>query len=170
MRLRKAPCSVHLSTRTILKIFGQKLISHKGSERVIFESRKVIFLHYPKTGGNSIQDALRDYSEDSLVIKNKKQDGKERFELRSKKYPKLTKHSNLNQYKKAIGRDFINYKIFCTTRNPWDRLISFYFSPHSGRTQWQREEFVNFIKSSPTLEDYIWVKKYFFLGVKFLVM
>ena len=42
----------------------------------------LLFLHIPKTAGNSIQNILRDYSEDEIVARGG-QDGLERFEVRA---------------------------------------------------------------------------------------
>lgn len=77
---------------------------------MIFEPQKTIFIHYPKTGGNSIQDALREYSSDQIVTVGKHQDGVERFEVRNEKFKNLVKHSKLNDYYKALGKDLYNYK------------------------------------------------------------
>ena len=43
--------------------------------------KSFLFIHIPKTAGNSIQSVLRDYSEDQLVASRKEQDGIERFGL-----------------------------------------------------------------------------------------
>ena len=56
-----------------------------------------LFVHIPKTAGNSIQSVLRDYSEDELVALRDEQDGIERFGLRNPKY-KIKKHSTLAEY------------------------------------------------------------------------
>jgi hypothetical protein len=53
---------------------------------MIFEKKQIIFIHYPKTAGNSIQDALRQYTNDKLVTLTKYQDGVERFEVRNEKF------------------------------------------------------------------------------------
>jgi hypothetical protein len=59
--------------------------------------KRFLFVHIPKTAGNSIQSVLRDYSEDQLVALRKEQDGIERFGLRNPKY-KVKKHSTLSEY------------------------------------------------------------------------
>src|SRR5581483_11504032 len=48
--------------------------------------KRFLFVHVPKTAGNSIQSVLRDYSEDELVALRGEQDGIERFGLRNPKY------------------------------------------------------------------------------------
>ena len=100
--------------------------------------KKFLFIHVPKTGGNSIQNILRDYSEDEIVTLAKHQDGVERFEVRNSKYA-ITKHSTLAHYKFVLDASTYHslYK-FATIRNPWDLLISYYFSPHRGITGIER--------------------------------
>ncbi|MDF1695709.1 MAG: hypothetical protein P1U56_07765 [Saprospiraceae bacterium] len=48
--------------------------------------KKFLFIHYPKTGGNSVQNILKTYSEDKIILTAKHQDGKERFEIRNDVY------------------------------------------------------------------------------------
>ncbi len=42
-----------------------------------------LFIHLPKTAGNSIQGNLQHYSEDDVVCLNDLQDGIERVEIRN---------------------------------------------------------------------------------------
>ena len=50
---------------------------------MIGTSRSFLFIHIPKTGGNSIASALEPWADDQRVI-NGGQDGVDRFELRNK--------------------------------------------------------------------------------------
>lgn len=126
---------------------------------MIFDEKKVIFLHYPKTGGNSIQDALREYCTDKIITLGNHQDGFERFEVRNESYKKLVKHSSLQDYYNAIGEDIYYYKIFITIRNPFDRMVSFYFSPHRGDVRYERNDFAQFIKNVKPLEKFIYLEE-----------
>ena len=126
---------------------------------MIFDEKKVIFMHYPKTGGNSIQDALREHASDKIAATANHQDGFERFEVRNEKYKNLVKHSSLQDYYDAIGRDILNYKVYVTIRNPFDRLVSFYFSPHRGDVRYERNDFAQFIGKIASLEEFIYLKK-----------
>lgn len=117
--------------------------------------RSFLYLHIPKTGGNSIQDALRSYSDDRLVSLAPHQDGVERFELRSDRY-RTQKHSTLGDYLREYGPVLFDslYRFSCA-RNPWDRVVSFYFSPHRGRVQWSRDDFLGFVPTVPPMQHYL---------------
>jgi hypothetical protein len=113
-----------------------------------------IFIHLPKTAGNSIQSNLQKYSEDDIVCLNDLHDGVERFEIRNQ-FAGIHKHSSLGDYQKALQPElFRRLYIVSTIRNPWERLISFYFSPHRRVSTWNRDEFIQLIgnvKSLPAL-------------------
>ena len=129
---------------------------------MIFKKNKVIFLHYPKTGGNSIQDALRSFSEDHIISPAAHQDGVERFEVRNAEHKNLRKHSTLQDYYNALGKDLFTYTTFINIRNPFDRMVSFYFSPHRGNVHFDRDAFAQFIKTIPPIENYISIQKSLF--------
>lgn len=114
-----------------------------------------LFIHVPKTGGNSIQNILADYSEDTLTDDEAHQDGIERFELRNSTY-KLKKHSKLTRYRKVLPAKLYQQLFkFATIRNPWDKMISLYFSPHRGTDRWDRDSFIQLVGNAPTLQDFV---------------
>jgi len=122
------------------------MISHK---------KNFIFIHVPKTGGNSLQNVLRKYSEDRIVCRNKNQDGVERFGVVNPIY-NTVKHSRLSHYRRAMPpRLFDGMMKFATVRNPWDMLVSGYLSPNQGSTKWDPEVFEAMIERTPTLRDFI---------------
>ena len=114
-----------------------------------------LFVHIPKTAGNSIQTALRDYSEDQLVALRKEQDGIERFGLRNPNY-KIKKHSTLAEYRDALGNEQFRslYKFSCV-RNPWDRMVSYYFTPTQSPETWDRKKFRKMISKIVSVADYL---------------
>ena len=129
---------------------------------MIFDEKKVIIIHYPKTGGNSIQDALRQHASDKISTAASHQDGFKRFEVRNEKYKNIVKHSSLKDYYNAIGSDIFNSKIYVTLRNLFDRLVSFYFSPHRGDVRNERDDFAQFIRNIVSLKEFISLKKSLF--------
>ena len=116
---------------------------------VISIQKNFLFIHVPKTAGNSIQHILKDYSEDSIVTTARRQDGIERFGVRNDKYH-TTKHSPLSQYRKVLEPELYDQLFkFATIRNPWERMISRYFSLHRRVKAWSREDFAQFIDAVP---------------------
>ena len=117
--------------------------------------KRFLFVHIPKTAGNSIQSVLRDYSEDELVALRSEQDGVERFGLRNPKY-KIKKHSTLAEYRAALGEtQFGNLYRFTCVRNPWDRMVSYYFTPTQKAKAWDRKKFRKIISSALSVADYL---------------
>ena len=123
--------------------------------QMISFQKRFLFVHIPKTAGNSIQSVLRDYSEDELVALRSEQDGVERFGLRNPKY-KIKKHSTLAEYRRALGNEQFRslYKFTCV-RNPWDRMVSYYFTPTQSPETWNRKKFQGIISKAVSVADYL---------------
>ena len=117
--------------------------------------KQFLFVHIPKTAGNSIQSILRDYSEDEIVALRSEQDGIERFGVRNPNY-KIKKHSTLAKYRDALGEERFRslYKFACV-RNPWDRMVSYYFTPTQSVGELDRKEFRKVISKALSVADYL---------------
>ncbi len=87
----------------------------------------LIYIHIPKTGGNSLQSWLLPLSEDTKKIQAH-QDGSERFEITGP----ITnaKHMTLGAYAQALPQGLEGWRVLTSIRHPFERVISFYFSPH----------------------------------------
>ena len=108
-----------------------------------------IFIHIPKTGGNSIQTVLAPFSDDRIEAR-RHQDGSERFAVRGRLTP--DKHVDLAYYARLVRLE--RFRVVTCVRHPVERLLSFYFSPsnwyvrrrdntwHLQDTHWDRERFL----------------------------
>jgi hypothetical protein len=77
---------------------------------------KVIFIHIQRTGGNSIHKAFREFDPNLL----------ETISIAPSK--RLIRHGSISDIKAAIDDEiFKNYTKFCVVRNPYDRMLSWYF-------------------------------------------
>jgi len=121
--------------------------------------KRFLFVHIHKTAGNSIQSILRRYSEDEIVSARAHQDGIERFGVRNPNY-QIKKHSTLAEYRAALGEAQFRglYKFTCV-RNPWDRMISLYFSPSRERAQWNRKLFKKLLSNTLSVADHLRLEK-----------
>lgn len=115
-----------------------------------------IFIHVPKTGGNSLQEILKIYSEDVLTTNGKYQDGIEDFGVTNTKY-KTKKHSPLSYYHSVMEKCLFEQLFkFAIIRNPWERMISLYFSAHRGpKIEWNRNKFIELVYRSKPLRYFI---------------
>ena len=93
------------------------MISHK---------HKIVFVHIPKTGGNSFQKNLYlNGSYRGSLTTHAKQDFTNRFEIKDK-FTK-SKHQTLSEYNEICNIE--DFKIVTIIREPTHRLLSSYFGP-----------------------------------------
>jgi Sulfotransferase family len=122
-----------------------------------------LFVHIPRTGGNSIQQVIRHFSEDRIVTDpypdGQFRDGINRFEVAGT-YTRR-KHDSLACYYKAMPADEFDRAFkFCAVRDPWNRSMSFYFSPRRWLKKgvepyWSKDEFVASLNDLRPMVDYL---------------
>ena len=75
---------------------------------------KIIFVHIPKTGGTSIEKALKLTSREKGYGVNKEK--------------KAVQHYDYNEYRNSLGSEkFDKYYKFTISRNPYEKVISEFF-------------------------------------------
>lgn len=137
-------CNVRCPKREHL---GGSIKTRRRPESLLSAAHNFLFIHVPKTGGNSVQRVLLPFSDDRMALVTPLQDGIERFEIRSPKLD-IHKHSGLEDYRRQLDAETFSRltKITCI-RNPWDRCVSYFFSPHRGEVTWSADAFENFIET-----------------------
>ena len=120
---------------------------------MISRSHHFLFVHIPKTGGNSVARALLPLAEDQVVI-DSPWHGYDRFGLQ---HPQLatSKHSPLSEYQTALGDELDDLFVFTTIRDPWSRMMSYYYSPHRQTGHWDREAFMELAVATPSSLTYM---------------
>ena len=81
-------------------------------------NKKLIFVHINKTPATSIQKALSNYGVKKLEENNK---------IETELTYKQSQHFNTIEYRKYLGEDYDNYYKFSVVRNPFDRVVSYYY-------------------------------------------
>ncbi len=106
---------------------------------------KVIFVHIQRTGGNSIQKAFELFDPE-LQIK-----------LPFPAELKRIKHPFVTDIESVLDSElFQNYTKFCTVRNPYDRIVSWYsMFKHKTVEKVSTEEFPSLVKLGEAIESEI---------------
>tara|TARA_B100000401_G_scaffold199391_1_gene134440 strand:+ start:3748 stop:4335 length:588 start_codon:yes stop_codon:yes gene_type:complete len=114
------------------------MISHK---------LKFIFIHIPKTSGNSLSLYLKDLIDNEVVIKNSPVGKNQGIKILCEHQKCDIKHASIDYYKKLYGEKINDYFKFTIVRNPYDRILSFYFWNKGGENHaFDRDEFITFVK------------------------
>ena len=120
------------------------MISHK---------LRFIFIHIPKTSGNSLSIFLEDIVNNEVILRSSNMGEKQGISILCEKTRKDIKHCDITYYKKTYGEKINDYFKFTIVRNPYDRMLSFYFwSKGKNNQKFNRNEFINFIKKNNSFQ------------------
>lgn len=127
---------------------------------MISEEKEFLFIHRGKSGGNSLTKLLLPYCKDERIIAKKDfQDGIKLFDVINMKY-NIRKHASIKEVKDTLPEHLFNRLFkFSIIRNPYDRLISAYWSPNRVRTHnitsFDENEFIEVINSQRTFREFV---------------
>lgn len=102
---------------------------------MISKTLKFIFIHIPKTGGNSLQWYLRECSDHKVIRRGNVLGPTDGIDLVG-----LLKHK-----KKYNNNTFFK---FCIVRNPYDRALSMFFFENPNIKTYDKTKFINFINKT----------------------
>lgn len=114
------------------------MISHK---------LKFIFIHIPKTSGNSLSLFLKEYIDNEVIIRASNMGENQGISILCEKTKCNIKHKSIEYYKNIYNKNIINnYFKFTIVRNPYDRILSFYFfTKGKSNKTFHRNEFIMFL-------------------------
>ena len=124
----------------------------------ICHEKKFIFVHIPKCAGSSIEYLFKknnlhlEFIDEILDFKNSKINFSEVVELHKGK----TQHLSASDIKKLIGNiKFEQYDKFSIVRNPFDRLVSYYFFIKKIKTPNLDKIHVKLVHSSSNFHEFV---------------
>ena len=91
---------------------------------MLLEAQHLIFIHVPKTAGNFLQTRMSAvWGASPRLIPHARG-----FELRDDFTE--SKHQRLSKYQQKLGAQVEEFAVVAIWRDPVERMVSFYFSPH----------------------------------------
>ena len=78
---------------------------------MIIEDHKVIFIHIPKNAGTAVEKYFGVHNLDTLYSNNER----------------ALKHNTIYEIKSKFSKKYKSYKKFAIVRNPYERMVSWYF-------------------------------------------
>lgn len=111
------------------------MISHK---------KEFIFIHIPKTSGNSLSLYLKTYLANKVIRRTSRVGPGQGIDIICEKNKCDIKHKTITYYRGMYPELYNKYFKFTIVRNPYDRLISLYFWCRSNMP-FTKESFIKFL-------------------------
>ena len=148
---------------------GCNMVETSLETNMIFENdgERCIFIHIPKTGGNTVQQTfIENNMTTDKIVKRNSQDGFDRFEIEGD-YTRR-KHQTYRKYLE-INANLEDSTVYTCVRKPFERLVSFYFAAFRwvkqdqatnkiiipDTVEFKEEDFVEMARKLPTCLFYL---------------
>lgn len=115
---------------------------------MISDSLQLIFMHIPKTGGSSVSYHLKGISSDKVCLAESRLGIDTGVSVNDPETGKNVKHISINKLIKQNPK-YKDYYKFTIVRNPYDRVMSYYFwykGTRRFRRGFERDNFKLFVK------------------------
>ena len=125
---------------------------------MISHDLKFIFIHIPKTAGNSLALFLKDHVANEVILRESSMGPNQGIDIICEINSKDIKHKPISYYNNLYKSKIDDYYKFTIVRNPYDRLLSFYFWQKGKNHQtFNKEDFKQFIYRNQSYQHtYIW--------------
>jgi len=124
---------------------------------VISTQKGFLFVHIPKSAGNSIQTVLAPFADDQILRVRSQRDDLEHLYVSNGSLG-TRKHSTLADYRRALDPELYRslFKFTCV-RNPWDRMVSHFFFKQEkrGREDFDAVAFRRFVSKRRPAAHYL---------------
>lgn len=128
--------------------------TRKYNTTMISHDLKFIFIHIPKTAGNSLTLFLKFYLSNRTLQHENPMGPQDGMTVFCEKNNQGIKHESITYYINQYGDSIQDYVWFTIVRNPYDRLLSLYFfTKGKDNAVFIRDEFVSFIQND---ENHQW--------------
>jgi len=117
---------------------------------MISRKHKFLFIHPAKTGGNSIEVALAPYADGHL---SRYGGGFDPENVVVNYLGRDVKHAKLDFYCQHIREQLLDFYVFATTRNPWDRMVSAWSYYNKAYAKRPFNDWILFVSDLLDMED-----------------
>lgn len=115
---------------------------------MISDSLKLIFMHIPKTAGSSVTYFLRNYANENVELAKSRLGPGKGVSVNDSETGQNVKHIPLHKLLKK-NPEYQDYFKFTVVRNPYDRVMSYYFW-HKGnrkcKKEFDKDDFKRFVR------------------------
>lgn len=110
---------------------------------------RFIFIHIPKTSGSSLSVFLKSFTDNTILKTSNIIQQINNLQVICERTGMDIKHKDIKYYENLYGNKINDYFKFTIVRNPYDRILSFYFFFKGNKNKvFNKNEFIDFLKKN----------------------